>query len=259
MSAMENSFEIFRRWINDFLFAVEFLSRIPVPKNDAFANRPLAEVVWAFPLVGVIIGGSAGLVFLVMLKLGLTPLVCGLFAVITQIFITGGLHEDGIADVADGFGGGHALGEKLKIMRDSQLGTYGVLALVSSFIIRAGLIAGMTTPIMSVLALMTAGAVSRSLVVLAMNKLEMVRKDGLAIRERKPKNEAMYSAMGLGATLAFIFLGANGWVVLAVAFTTTIMVCALANYQIGGQTGDVLGAVQQISEIAVLISIITVL
>jgi len=113
----------------------------------------------------------------------------------------------------------------------------------------------MTTQTMAVLALISAGAVSRALVVLAMNQLEMVRTDGLATGAGKPTNEATLVTIGLGAAAAFLLLGASGWIVLAVAFGTAVMMGLLAKRQIGGQTGDVLGTVQQVTEAAVLLSI----
>ena len=134
-----------------------------------------------------------------------------------------------------------------------------MLALVISVTFRAGLIAGMTTQIMAVLALISAGAVSRALVALAMNQLEMVRTDGLATGAGKPTNEATLVTLSLGAAAAFLFLGASGWIVLAVAFGTAVMAGLLAKRQIGGQTGDVLGTIQQVTEAAVLLSIVGVM
>ena len=232
---------------------------MPVTLNEGTENRQLADVVWAFPLVGGLVGALASLALLVGFQLGLHPLACGLIAVATQALVTGALHEDGLADVADGFGGGYKIVDKLRIMRDSQLGTYGVLALIFSVTFRAGLIAGMTTQTMAVLALISAGVVSRALVALAMNQLEMVRTDGLATGAGKPTNEATLVTLGLGAAAAFLFLGASGWIVLAVAFGTAVMVGLLAKRQIGGQTGDVLGTVQQVTDAAVLLSIVGVM
>ena len=259
MEARDNNLSILGRWIQDVLLAVVFLTRLPVMLKEDTENRQLADVVWAFPVVGIFVGVLASLALLIGFQLGLHPLACGLIAVATQAVVTGALHEDGLADVADGFGGGYKVVEKLRIMRDSQLGTYGVLALVFSVTFRAGLIAGMTTQTIAVIALISAGAVSRALVVLAMNQLEMVRTDGLATGAGKPTTEATLVTLGLGAAAAFLLLGASGWIILAVAFSTAVMTGLFAKRQIGGQTGDVLGTVQQVTEAAVLLSIVGVM
>ena len=259
METRDNNLSILGRWIKDVLLTAVFLTRLPIQLNEDSEKRQLADVAWAFPVVGIFVGGLAGLALLIGFQLGLHPLACGLFAVITQVFVTGALHEDGLADVADGFGGGYKVADKLRIMRDSHVGSYGVLALVFSVTLRAGLIAGMATPTMAVLALISAGAVSRSLVAGGMNQLEMARREGLATGAGKPTNEATLAALGLGAAAAFLLLGASGWIVLAVAFGAAVMTGLLAKRQIGGQTGDVLGTTQQVTEAAVLLSVVAVM
>ena len=259
MEAKQNNLNIIYQWVKDFLMAVVFLTRLPVSLSENTKNTKLADVIWAFPVVGVFVGVLASLVMLIGYQLGLSPLVCGLFAVVTQVLITGALHEDGLADVADGFGGGNKVIDKLRIMRDSRVGTYGVLALVFSISLRASLIASMATPTTAVLALISAGVVSRALMALAMNQLEIVRTDGLASGAGKPTNEATLVTLALGVTIAFLLLGVSGWIVLLAAFGAAIMTGFFAKRQIGGQTGDVLGTVQQVTETAVLISVIWVM
>ena len=153
MKARHNNLNIISRWMKDVLLAVVFLTRLPVKLGEDTESPKLAEVIWTFPVVGVFIGALASFVMLIGFQLGLDPLICGLLAVAAQALITGALHEDGLADVADGFGGGNKVVDKLRIMRDSCVGTYGVLALVFSVAIRASLIASMTTQTIAVLAL----------------------------------------------------------------------------------------------------------
>jgi adenosylcobinamide-GDP ribazoletransferase len=259
MKARHNNLNIISRWMKDVLLAVVFLTRLPVKLGEDTESPKLAEVIWTFPVVGVFIGALASFVMLIGFRLGLDPLICGLLAVAAQALITGALHEDGLADVADGFGGGNKVVDKLRIMRDSCVGTYGVLALVFSVGIRASLIASMTTQTIAVLALISAGAVSRALVALAMNQLEIVRADGLATGAGKPTNEATLVTLALGAAIAFLLLGASGWIVLLVTFGAAVMVGLFAKRQIGGQTGDVLGTIQQVTEVTVLFSIVWVM
>lgn len=259
MPSRDKNLSIIKRWLKDALQAVVFLTRIPVRLIKSNKNQQLAEVVWAFPLVGVFVGGLASLAMLIGFEIGLQPMVCGLIAVATQALITGALHEDGLADVADGFGGGNKVANKLKIMRDSRIGTYGVLALIFSITFRAGLIAGMTSQAIAVLALMSAGAVSRAFVALAMNQLDVVRPDGLSSQAGQPTVESTLVTLALGSAIAFLLLGAGGWVVLVLAFGVAVLIGLLAKRQIGGQTGDVLGTVQQLTEIAVLLGVVWVM
>ncbi len=259
MTNKGNYLDIIRSWGGDILLAMAFLTRLPVPVNEAAGKRPLADVAWAFPVVGMFVGTLAGLALAVGFQFGQHPLVCGLLAIATSVLVSGGLHEDGLADVADGFGSAQKVSDKLRIMHDSRIGSYGVLALVFSIALRTGALAGMTTPTTAVLALITAGALSRSLVVAVMSQMDMARSDGLGASAGKPTSESTLVALGLAATTTFLLLGAEGWVILAVALASATFMGFLAKRQIGGQTGDVLGAVQQVTEAAVLLSVVSVI
>lgn len=259
MTQPVNNLNIFGRWGSDILLATAFLTRLPVPLGVASKTRPLADAAWAFPIVGLVVGGFAGMALLIGFQFSLHPLVCGLLAICAQVFVTGALHEDGLADVADGFGGGRKISDKLRIMRDSAVGSYGVLALVFSVTLRAGMLAGMMTPTSAVLALISAGVISRGFMVAVMSRMDMARSDGLAASAGKPASEAMAVALTLSALTAFLLIGAAGWVVLVMALIATLFMAWLAKRQIGGLTGDVLGAVQQVTEVAVLLSVVSVL
>ncbi|WP_052711642.1 adenosylcobinamide-GDP ribazoletransferase [Elstera litoralis] len=108
-----------------FRLALMFLTRLPVPINPAPEASEIAEAGDMFPLVGTLIGAATGAVFWGLSTLGLPPLVAAATALAAQLLLTGALHEDGLADMADGFGGGFTRARKLEIMRDSRLGTYG--------------------------------------------------------------------------------------------------------------------------------------
>lgn len=255
MGGQDNSLNIIRKWGQDILLAMAFLTRLPVPVGKASASRPLSDVAWAFPMVGLITGAVAGFALLLGFQLNLHPLVCGLLAIGASTVLTGALHEDGLADVADGFGGGRKVADKLRIMRDSQVGSYGVLALIFSVALRTGALAGMLTPTTAVLALIAAAALSRGLVAVVMSQMEMARTDGLGAGAGRPSGEGAMVALGLGAVSAFLLLGALGWIVLGVAIAAAAAMAWIAKRQIGGQTGDVLGAVQQVSEAAALLCV----
>jgi len=259
VGSSENNLNILKQWLHDVLQGAAFLTRLPVPLKTEAQSRPLAAVAWAFPVIGLLIGGLAGLALSAGFQLGLHPLVCGLLAIGLQVLVSGALHEDGLADVADGFGGGAEVSDKLRIMRDSMLGSYGVLALVFSVSLRAGALASMATPTTAVLALIAAAVVSRAMVVALMSQMEMARTDGLASGAGKPTSEGMMVALGLAAVSTFLLLGAAGWIVLAAAAAAAFGVALLAKRQIGGVTGDVLGAAQQVTEAVVLLTAAAVL
>src|SRR5579864_5025125 len=123
-------------WPDDLLIAAAFLTRMPIPTPAVLPGR-LAQASWAFPLVGVGVGLLGGLAYAFAAWLGLPTLAAALIAVAGTAALTGALHEDGLADTADGFGGGATPEAKLTIMRDSRNGAYGVLALIFSVALRA--------------------------------------------------------------------------------------------------------------------------
>ena len=237
-------------WGRDVLLAVRFLTRVPVPGKD---KRKLSAAARAFPLAGALVGAVAGAALIAAYWAGLHPMASALAALAVAALLTGALHEDGLADTADGFGGGGTRAQKLKIMRDSHIGVYGVLALVLGVGIRASILAGLLGPWAAAGALVAAGALSRGFLPALMYLLPPARGDGLAKKAGKPGRESAVIAALLGAMVALIFLGqvAGLWAIAAAGLAVAVMAW-LARRQIGGQTGDVLGAAQQVAEMAVL-------
>ncbi|MBF0335337.1 MAG: adenosylcobinamide-GDP ribazoletransferase, partial [Alphaproteobacteria bacterium] len=127
--------------LGDFHHAAVFLTRLPLPHLRDPA-RPLAACMWAFPLVGAVLGLTAGACFAGLASL-LPPLPAALVALALLVLATGGLHEDGLADLADGFGGGRDRDHRLEIMRDSRTGSYGALAVGFSLALRAAALAAL--------------------------------------------------------------------------------------------------------------------
>ena len=132
----------------------------------------------------------------------LHPLACALIALAVSALVTGALHEDGLADVADGFGGGGNKAARLKIMRDSRIGTFGVLAVLFSVGIRAGIVAGLPGPGLGAAALIAAAALSRGFLPAAMHFMAPARKSGLAAKAGKPDREGWIKGLALGALLS---------------------------------------------------------
>ncbi len=239
--------------IQKFLLALSFFTRIPIGKQE-FGSLTLAQAVDAFPIVGAVIGLLDGGFYLAMLVLGLPHNISAWLTIGFHLLLTGALHEDGLADTADGLASGRDRSQKLAIMRDSRIGSYGVLALVTIISLRANIIAGFTGNFSSLLIFIATAASSRAFLAVMMYNLEYARDSGLAVRAGKPSLNDSLVATALG----FVTLLLTGKILAAL-----IAICALAIIYIiikyitsknfGGITGDTLGASQQISEIAVLL------
>jgi adenosylcobinamide-GDP ribazoletransferase len=187
--------------------------------------------------------------------IGLASWPAALLSVLGGIALTGALHEDGLADTADGFCGGRDREEKLKILRDSRQGTYGVLAIVLSVLLRAAALAGIGDVIHGGLALIAAHAASRAALPAAMMRLTPARPDGLGAMAGTPSAGGAIAAALIGAAIALAALGPmRGVIALCLAGVIVFATAELARSQIGGYTGDVLGAFQQVAEIVILLA-----
>ena len=173
---------------------------------------------------------------------------------------TGALHEDGLADVLDGFGGGATKAKKLSIMRDSHIGTFGVMGLLVLIGFKAGVLAGFTSPAFAAAALLAAHVLSRAMLPMLMVALPPARKSGLGKGAGVPSKENAVMTAGIGILVAVLALGPGpGLVASVLAGLSVAGVGWLANRHIQGFTGDVLGAAQQISEAIVLAGVAVML
>ncbi|MAU98925.1 MAG: adenosylcobinamide-GDP ribazoletransferase [Fulvimarina sp.] len=233
------------------------------PFDDEPAGRPapyrLGDDAHAFPLVGLIAAAPAALLLLVLPALGLSPLVCGILALAALVAMTGALHEDGLADVADGLGGHHRRERALEIMHDSRVGSYGAIALVLSLGLRAALLAELcaTRPVAAALAIIAASAASRGAMAAFWGATPPATGTGLAARAGQPSRDPALKSLALGAALALaLVLPVAGFPSVAAAIALPALALILFRRfvirRIGGQTGDCLGAAQQLCEIAVL-------
>jgi len=245
----------FAQWLDNFKMSLGFLTRLPL-KVD-WDKGDLAQASRAFPLAGVIVGIIGGIAYFVGSEIGLPVLVCALLAVGAQILTTGGLHEDGLGDVADGFGGGATKEDKLRIMKDSAIGSYGVLALIIVVGLRVVCLGEIGKLDIIIPTLIGASALSRGTMPLVMAYLEQARSNGLAASAGKPSQSNSWIAGALGIAIALLFLGPSlGIAAVFGAALGTVIVATVATKQIGGYTGDVLGTVQQISEIGILLAVL---
>jgi adenosylcobinamide-GDP ribazoletransferase len=239
----------------DLMTAVGFLTRLPVP----FGHTRLAEAVWAFPVAGAIVGGLAGAVLWGALALDLPAWTAALLAVLAATALTGALHEDGLADCADGFWGGHDPARRLAIMRDSRIGSYGVLALIGSVGLRVSLLAPLAAfwgaqPVWMML--IAVHALSRAPLPAAMAALRPASPTGLAAMAGRPGGFGVLFAAVLAILFAALALNVTPvWMpllLLAGAAAAAALTGLLARAKIGGLTGDVLGAMEQTAQTACL-------
>ena len=248
-------------WWDDVRLCLMFLSRLPVSAPGGHA-RSLSAAMRAFPLAGAFIGALGGVICVAALWAGLPGTVAALLAISCLLLITGGLHEDGLADVADGFGGGGTEERKLEIMKDSRIGSYGVLALICALLLKAAaltvILESSPGPAAIVAMFVALGSWSRTFCVSLMATTENARGGGLAAGAGRPSSTTHSIALlSGGAVAAFcLFYGFGLTATLAVfgvSAAVFLMVRNLAVRQIGGHTGDVAGAMQVVTETAMLI------
>ena len=255
----QTAYRAVRVWRNDFRAALLFLTRVPLKRaRPAGDTPPLGRAVRAFPIVGALIGLVAGIVYAIAAGIGLPDIVAAVLAVGAAALATGALHEDGLADMADGFGGGSTRERKLAIMRDSRIGAYGVIVLVVVLAAKVGAIADLedTGPVIA--AMVAAAGVSRAAMPAVMLWLEPARADGLAADAGRPPSTYVWTALAMAAVLAVGLLTWSGLVAFLIAGLGTAALAWLAERQVGGHTGDVLGGVQQISEVLFLLTLAAV-
>jgi adenosylcobinamide-GDP ribazoletransferase len=242
-----------------------FLTRLPISHRwFEGQNEPLAENARVFPLAGAVIALPSALVLVAASLLQLPPTVAALFAIAVLAAITGALHEDGLADVADGFFGGKTEKQRLEIMKDSRIGTYGGLALIMSVALRAMLLATLTERAgagLAALALIGTEAASRAALVGFWHMLPSVRPGGLADGAGKPDETVTFTALLAGfLALAVTYLPAGGigglLIALLLSGAATFGFANLSREKIGGQTGDTLGAAQQVAAMALLTGLV---
>ena len=241
----------------DLVVGAIFMTRLPIRHPEALGGADLSRASRLFAVVGAGIGCLGGLAYGLAIWLALPPLLAALLAVAATLLATGALHEDGLADVADGFGGGHDRARKLEIMRDSRIGTYGVAALVVCIGLRVGALASLADPWRVLAALIAAHALARAFVPAVMTMLPPARAEGLGAETEAPALAHLGVALGLGVLLASLALGpGRGVIAVLVGAAATAAMAGLARRQIGGYTGDVLGSVEQAGEAAVLLAVV---
>lgn len=245
--------------LTDMRIAVTFLTRLPIRPLEIVHPEQLLRAQRVLPLVGALIGCAIGLIYAGLTAIGAPALASAAIALGIGALITGALHEDGLADMADGFGGGRDKESKLEIMRDSRLGTYGALITIVSFTVKASALSTLSG-FVAVTGLAACHALARGgLSALALS-LPFARKDGLAATAGRPSFATAFTSALLALVIALVALPWRVALVASVgAMLSVAAVRSLARRQIGGQTGDVLGAAEQIAEAVILLSLASLL
>jgi adenosylcobinamide-GDP ribazoletransferase len=234
--------------------AFGLLTRLPVWRLTNAAPDEFPRCVWAFPVAGAAIGLLGGAFYALAIRIGLAVPLASLLTIVAMILLTGALHEDGLADTVDGFGGGRTAERRLEIMRDSRIGSYGALALILAVGLRVTAIATLADPWRVLIGLTVAGSLARAAILVVLSTATPARNNGIAAGlARVPKAEIV---AGLAVPLLLGAMLLPFPRVLLLALIVTVIAWAIARAatsRIGGHTGDVLGATAVISECAALL------
>lgn len=251
------------------LVALGYFTRTPIPARVGWSAQDLDHAARYFPLAGAVVGAVGAAALLGAALLWPLPVALALSMLGTLLF-TGGLHEDGLADSADGFGGGYTRERRLEIMRDPRVGSFGVLALVMVLLIKFVALLELAQPAVAqaALALLVAHAASRAAALVLMARLPYAREDDASGASRArpvtqgsgPRDAAVGLCLGLSPALLATAAGAMApLALLALLAAVTLVVLGATRYlraRIGGYTGDSLGATQQIAEIAIYLALL---
>jgi adenosylcobinamide-GDP ribazoletransferase len=242
-----------------FFGAVRFFTRLPVPGWVGHSAESLNQSARYFPVVGLLVGGIGALVYLGTDLIWPQP-VAVLLSMAATIYATGAFHEDGLADTVDGLGGGWEKLRILEIMKDSRVGSYGVVAIVLALLGKFTLLSSMDASLIP-LALLAGHAFSRLCSTLLLASMDYVREDLLA--KSKPLATRLSPAAMLVAICfvlpALAFLSPQKMIFAAfLALTVTFWLALKFKRWLGGYTGDCLGATQQVSEIAFYLGLLAI-
>ncbi len=245
------------------LVAIQFLTRLPVPQFTNYQPEWLHQSSRHFPAVGLLVGILCAGVFW-LASMVFNPLVGAVISTVFGIRLTGAFHEDGLADTCDGLGGGLTRERTLTIMKDSRLGTYGVLGLVSALLIKITLLATMPIAV-AIIALIVAHSGSRllciSLIALLPYGGEIEHAKAKPMAQQLTAMQALFASgwVLLGLVLVWLIFPTaisqisiwQALLALGLALIATEYMRRLLRRRLDGYTGDGLGATQQLSEVAI--------
>jgi adenosylcobinamide-GDP ribazoletransferase len=255
----------------DLAHCVRFYSRLPVPalpwEQNAHALPSFPRLVRAIPLAGLLIALLPAAVLGLALLLDLGPWLAAILAVAAMVMTTGALHEDGLSDVADSFGGS-TREMRLEIMRDSRIGSFGASALFLALALRIGALATLASHIDGgavIAVILIVASLSRTVGLMPLVFLAPARRDGVSQAVGQPARETFWLAAGIAGGIAVVLGALAGLPPLGIALMLVLSglsgaaLTGFASRHLGGQTGDIAGTAQQVAEIAALIGLLTVI
>lgn len=244
-----------------FFIALQFFTRLPVPRWVGFEPEWLHHASRYFPAVGIIVGAVAAMVYTLTSSV-LPQVVAVLLSTIAGIYLTGAFHEDGFADTCDGLGGGMTKARVLEIMTDSRIGAYGAIGIGLLLALKIATLASLTSQVVAA-ALLAAHPLSRLAATALIWRLDYVKAEGKAKPLAQKMSGAEVTIAAVTVTLplaALLFGGALTWQALIAGVSMSAMAALwMARkfvQRIGGYTGDCLGAVQQVAEAAFYIAVL---
>ncbi len=249
------------KYVIDFFATVMFFTRIPI-KWSFFSDKApnLTKAGWAFPLVGLLIGVLSGVLGDFLIFLGLPIFLCCIIAITLSVILTGAFHEDGLADTADGLGAGGSPERINKIIHDSRLGTYGVVALILGLLTRLGLLLTLVEYGYSLVSILSVGFASGKLaIIFSRNFFNNSRfvKMGSVVGTIANKN--LFIATVIWALPTLIIFPFYGILLGGILMAFIISIIGLKSKKaLGGITGDILGAIAFLTELVFLLGIIVV-
>jgi adenosylcobinamide-GDP ribazoletransferase len=250
---MNDYADTLQKLIADLRIGLSLCTRLPLGPAAPVGEGDVARASWTLPIAGLMVGLAGTLVYWLAIRLNVAPPPAAALTLATTLLLTGAMHEDGLADTADGLGG-RTREQKLEIMRDSRIGTFGACALAISLLLRWSTIADIAEPRYVALALISAHVAARACLPAFMRLVPLARSDGLSSGAGSPPGSSVVAALLLGALCLLFSFGLTGTVVaLLMLALVGILLARIATKQFGGQTGDVLGAMEQIGEAAILL------
>ncbi len=246
----------FRRIHDDICVAAMMLTRLPV-RALTRTLPPLKEAMWAFPFVGLIVGAAAATVGSVSIWFGVPPLIAAILTVAGAIFLTGALHEDGLADMADGFGTGGAALHISRIMKDSQIGTYGAVSLILIIGLRISLLAGLAESAQGLgISFILACMFGRGMAVILCSLFPISTFASLGKTAASPPSSAVALSCAFWLAPLWFMLGPAGIFAISIGGLAMVWTGRQASAKLNGITGDIIGASILLSETGFLLGLI---
>jgi adenosylcobinamide-GDP ribazoletransferase len=244
-----------------FFVALQFFTRLPIPRWVGFEAAWLQQCARYFPLVGLVVAIIAAGVYALAALVLPTP-VAAVLSTAASIYATGAFHEDGFADLCDGFGGGLDAARVLEIMKDSRIGAYGAIGIVGMLGLKCTTLA-LLPPALAVGALLLAHPLSRLAATALIWRMDYARANGTAkpMAQQMSGREFAIACAGVALSAALVrWFDLLSWGVLGasvvLAALAALWMARLFQRRIGGYTGDCLGALQQLAEVAVYLGVL---